>query len=153
MSREPGVPRPCAFVLRPGEQPGALTGRVSPGLVGRHLLAQRQSQSQDICQGEPGRGMAGACPLLPPGCAESWGQRLRGAGRSAGPGPSPRLSFSVLSVLRGLANDPCKSVSSLAIQTALILQAPRPRSRFSFRQLCSRLQKAWRRRRSSPAGS
>uniref|UniRef100_A0A8C3GEH4 Maestro/Maestro-like HEAT-repeats domain-containing protein n=1 Tax=Cairina moschata TaxID=8855 RepID=A0A8C3GEH4_CAIMO len=76
------------------------------GLVGRHLLAQRQSQSQDICQ-----------------------------------------------VLRGLANDPCKSVSSLAIQTALILQAPRPRSRFSFRQLCSRLQKAWRRRRSSPAGS
>eukprot|EP00075_Anas_platyrhynchos_P014944 XP_027304197.1 maestro heat-like repeat-containing protein family member 6 isoform X2 [Anas platyrhynchos] len=76
------------------------------GLVGRHLLDQHQSKSQDICQ-----------------------------------------------VLQGLANDPCKSVSSLAIQTVLILQAPRPRSRFSFRQLCSRLQKAWRRRRSSPAGS
>ncbi|XP_068550944.1 maestro heat-like repeat-containing protein family member 6 [Anas acuta] len=76
------------------------------GLVGRHLLDQHQSKSQDICQ-----------------------------------------------VLRGLANDPCESVSSLAIQTVQILQAPRPRSRFSFRQLCSRLQKAWRRRRSSPAGS
>ncbi|XP_068524937.1 uncharacterized protein [Anas acuta] len=76
------------------------------GLVGRHLLDQHQSKSQDICQ-----------------------------------------------VLRGLANDPCESVSSLAIQTGLILQAPRPRSRFSFRQLCSRLQKAWRRRCSSPAGS
>ncbi|XP_071900406.1 maestro heat-like repeat-containing protein family member 6 isoform X3 [Anas platyrhynchos] len=76
------------------------------GLVGRHLLDQHQSKSQDICQ-----------------------------------------------VLRGLANDPSESVSSLAIQTVLILQAPRPRSRFSFRQLCSKLQKAWRRRRSSPAGS
>ncbi|XP_040425145.1 maestro heat-like repeat-containing protein family member 7 [Cygnus olor] len=59
----------------------------------------------------------------------------------------------ICEVLQGLRQDPCESVSSLAVQTVLILQAARPRSRFSFRQLCSRLQKAWRRRRSSPAGS
>ncbi|XP_035169367.1 maestro heat-like repeat-containing protein family member 6 isoform X2 [Oxyura jamaicensis] len=62
-------------------------------------------------------------------------------------------SQDICAVLQGMRQDPCELVSSLAIQTVLILQAARPRSRFSFWQLCSRLHKAWRRRRSSPAGS
>nr|XP_038037527.1 uncharacterized protein LOC113842169 isoform X2 [Anas platyrhynchos] len=105
---------------------------------------QEEQRSRGVPGPEP------ALPAEPAGAPAAGGCEVHWARGEAPAGSAPEQEPGHLPSPARLGKRPLR-VGLIAGDSDL--QAPRPRSRFSFRQLCSRLQKAWRRRRSSPAGS